>query len=403
MKIHSLALSALLAGSSSAFVQQTPSVKRATSLQAQQNDWFGPAVVAAAGWAMAAQLSFAAPAEEQVTLFPDAPVQEKIMASNVQEELVPSNTMTISAFGGNSFETVDFSLPSYDQAVGKATKAFDQLEAPKFVNPFGSSDSEDKTADEAKDDTKAAVETAKQDKQAEREAAKAEREAAKAEAEAKKAEEKAAAEKAKAEKEARKQEQLEKQRAAVERQKERSKSEVKEEAKGDTFSMPDMPKFEAPKFEAPDMPKFEAPDIKLPDKASFSMPDMPKFDMPKTPDIKLDLPKAPTFDMPNVDLPKVDMPKISLPSFGGGGGGDANQNVADTDLEPQEVRDARAKDARNVFLDYDKTAKDLEKKAREARDNANEKKKIAKAFKDEACKTRPGGKFLCLRPFGSGY
>lgn len=154
------------------------------------------------------------------------------MASNVQEELVPSNTMTISAFGGNSFETVDFSLPSYDQAVGKATKAFDQLDAPKFVNPFGSSDSEDKTADEAKDDAKAAAETAKQDKQAEREAAKAEREAAKAEAEAKKAEEKAAAEKAKAEKEARKQEQLEKQRAAVERQKERSKSEVKEEVRG---------------------------------------------------------------------------------------------------------------------------------------------------------------------------
>ena len=73
MKIHSLALSALLAGSSSAFVQQIQSAKPATSLKAQQNDWFGPAAVAAAGWAMAAQLSFAAPADEQVTMFPGKP------------------------------------------------------------------------------------------------------------------------------------------------------------------------------------------------------------------------------------------------------------------------------------------------------------------------------------------
>ena len=46
---------------------------------------------------------------------------------------------------------------------------------------------------------------------------------------------------------------------------------------------------------------------------------------------------------------------------------------------------------------------DLEKQARDARSQANEKKKIAKDLKDEACKTRPGGKFICLRPFGSGY
>ena len=41
--------------------------------------------------------------------------------------------------------------------------------------------------------------------------------------------------------------------------------------------------------------------------------------------------------------------------------------------------------------------------AREARAQANEKKRNAKELKDEACKTRWGGKFLCLRPFGSGY
>jgi hypothetical protein len=66
MKIHSLALSVvvLAAGNSHAFVPQTPPSK-ATALQAQKgaHDWFGPAAAAAAGWAMAAQLAFAAPAD----------------------------------------------------------------------------------------------------------------------------------------------------------------------------------------------------------------------------------------------------------------------------------------------------------------------------------------------------
>lgn len=47
----------------------TPS-KPATSLQAQRNDWFGPAAAAAAGWAMAAQLAFATPADPPVTILP---------------------------------------------------------------------------------------------------------------------------------------------------------------------------------------------------------------------------------------------------------------------------------------------------------------------------------------------
>ena len=34
---------------------------------------------------------------------------------------------------------------------------------------------------------------------------------------------------------------------------------------------------------------------------------------------------------------------------------------------------------------------------------ANEKKKVAKEAKDEACKTRFGGKVLCIRPLNSGY
>jgi hypothetical protein len=46
---------------------------------------------------------------------------------------------------------------------------------------------------------------------------------------------------------------------------------------------------------------------------------------------------------------------------------------------------------------------DIEQQALDARNLANEKKKIFNEFKDDACKTRWGGKILCLRPFGSGY
>lgn len=71
MKIHSLALSVvvLAAGNSHAFVPQNPSNGKApTALQAQKgHDWFGPAAAAAAGWAMAAQLAFAAPADSAFT------------------------------------------------------------------------------------------------------------------------------------------------------------------------------------------------------------------------------------------------------------------------------------------------------------------------------------------------
>ena len=46
---------------------------------------------------------------------------------------------------------------------------------------------------------------------------------------------------------------------------------------------------------------------------------------------------------------------------------------------------------------------EYEAKAKELRAVATAKKKVAKAAKDEACKTRPGGKILCIRPFGAGY
>jgi len=118
--------------------------------------------------------------------------------------------------------------------------------------------------------------------------------------------------------------------------------------------MPELKAPEMPSFKAPEIPEFKAPkfEFEAPKLDKFEAPDIPKFEAPKFEAPKLDnLPS-----MPKVDMPKVSLP--SLPSFGGGGGGGEPKPAAtDGDLEPQEVRDGRAKDARNVFLDYDKIAK----------------------------------------------
>ena len=88
-----------------------------------------------------------------------------------------------------------------------------------------------------------------------------------------------------------------------------------------------MPKFDTPKIGIPDMPKFDAPKF---------MPDMSKLNVPK-------------FDMPKVpEMPK-DMPSFTIP-------GTATPEELET-LEPQEVRDDRARAARTVFLEYDDAAK----------------------------------------------
>lgn len=242
MKLH-LVLPLLLVGTRSghAFVSQTPAPRPATALQAQKNDWFGPAAVAMAGWAMAAQLTFAAPSEP-VTMLPgelqfgistlfldslltrsfwildlsyciiadsDAPMKQEIVAS-------PSSMLL-----SDKIESLDFSFPSYSEATGSVTIK----EIPKFTNPFGSS-VEEKSDDSEKADKKAAAEAAKEDARAEKAAAADRKAEEKAAAEAKKAEEKAAAEQAKADKAARREEQLAKQKAAVERS---TKREVEEE------------------------------------------------------------------------------------------------------------------------------------------------------------------------------
>jgi hypothetical protein len=53
-----------------------------------------------------------------------------------------------------------------------------------------------------------------------------------------------------------------------------------------------------------------------------------------------------------------------------------------------------------IFLLY---VQNLESQAKVLRDVANGKKEIAKELKDDACQTRLGGKWVCIRPLSSGY
>jgi len=84
------------------------------------------------------------------------------------------------------------------------------------------------------------------------------------------------------------------------------------------------------------MPKVDVPSFSMP---KFDVPDVPKFDMPAVP--KFDMPAAPPAAY-NLDVPKFDMPttKSSSPP---------KAVVVDENLEPQEVRDARAADKNAAF------------------------------------------------------
>ena len=134
-------------------------------------------------------------------------------------------------------------------------------------------------------------------------------------------------------------------------------------------------------------------------------------------------------------IPSFETPKSSG-GYDFGSPATSSGAAVDDDVEPQEIRDERAKGAASIFKDADKEAKvsalllficfttdndpvpkliltllfvillslqEAESVARALRNTANEKKKVAKELKDDACKTRVGGKFLCFRPLNSGY
>jgi hypothetical protein len=167
----------------------------------------------------------------------------------------------------------------------------------------------------------------------------------------------------------------------------------------------EMPKMEMPKF---DMPKFDMPSMPSGGDSKFVMPkvDMPKVDMPKVDMPKVDMPKAmPKVDMPKVDMPdmsKLNLPKVNLPSlpkFGGDSG-----PAKDTGLEPRDIRDEKARQAKKIYSEADDEAQAQEQKARQSREYANLQKFNFEKAKDNACVDRPGGKLLCFRnPFQIGF
>jgi hypothetical protein len=161
----------------------------------------GSAASFVAGMGFLAQVAFADPNSI-------APIDEVQMVSHVSSSNVLLSAGAPSFGGGGSFETLDFSLPSYEQATSGADLSSPKMEVSDLFGSKSSSDDDAAAKEAAKKQAEAekkqAAEEARAAKEAEKEAkAKADAEA-KAEKEAKaKADEEAKAAK-EAEKEARK-------------------------------------------------------------------------------------------------------------------------------------------------------------------------------------------------------
>jgi hypothetical protein len=115
-----------------------------------------------------------------------------------------------------------------------------------------------------------------------------------------------------------------------------------------------------------------------------------KFNLPK-----LDVPQLETkSSMESTKTPFVPPLDVSPPK--------PQTLVLEKVMESQDVRDQRAREAKLIFDEKDTAAKEIEKKAADARKNADEAKIAYQHAKDDACATRFGGKILCLR-WGVGY
>jgi len=341
--------------------------------------------------------------------------------------------------GGSSFDTMDFSMPDYDQTTSKGDATRSSPTPSASPSSSSSDDSGDAAAAKAaaKEDAKRAADEEKAEKAAQKQAdadAKKKEAADAKEAAAKDEEAKVAAKEAKAKAKAdRLAAEKEKQRIAVENQvqtnldkstsptatadaiKDIKVPDIKvPEIKAPSFSLPkvdiDMPKIDIPKPAAPavkipDIPEFKAPNmdaVKMPDMKAFSLP---KVDIPAMP--KIDIPAPPKFDAPKFDTPSAapaaanfdtqfDTPSAAAPAA-------APKVDKYADLEPQEVRDERAAQKNSVYKSAQAEVKEAEKVADAAKKKAVAAKKVFKQAKGEACVSRPGGKALCLRGFGVGY
>mmetsp|Transcript_9668 Transcript_9668/g.18145 ORF Transcript_9668/g.18145 Transcript_9668/m.18145 type:complete len:403 (-) Transcript_9668:1869-3077(-) len=309
---------------------------------------------------------------------------------------------------GSSFDTLDFSLPSYEEATKGGDISSTSKSAPAFTADFPDFKlpREEVKKEAAVDE--AAIKKAADDEKAAKAKAKEEARLAKEKEAAEKA---AAEEKKKAELAARREAEKKKQEEMVARQRAaEEKAAMAAKVSEESSSVPvknvevvpppapkpapavSVPEVSVPEFK---MPEFSAPDIKVP---SFSAP---KFEVPKMEAPKFEVPAAPMSPLPKPSPSSYDLDvkaPPSVPSFS-----TSAPTVKAEPLESQEVRDAKARDAKEKFKNLDDEAKVFEKKAQEARELAKAAKKEAKIAKDEACETRPGGKVLCIRPFAIGY
>lgn len=432
MKLH-LALACLTGAAAFAPQHVSRNNRFATDLSVSQRDnnsgrLVGGAIAFLSGIMAAGQVAFADPSILESYRMDSVSMNEYMIEKQVFSS--SSNLISVGApsFGGGaSFETMDFSMPSYDGSASSTKNV-----APSFTTVFQDNNESagesnvDKEAEKAKakEEDRIAKEKEAQSKEEAR-IAKEKESQAKAEAQAKKdaeikarreaekkkqeefaARQKAAEEKEKADKaaaEAAKQVEVapapvisEKEEAAVApavlKKKEPAPEKKSSEAAPLKIESPkiDIPSFSAPKFDMPSVstPKFEVPSVPSLSAPNFEAPTVPSFSAPKF--------DAPSFDAPkgyNFDVPKVSAPTVST-----------KPDVKPMEpLESQEVRDENAKAANLKFKDLDSKARDLEKKAAEAREVAKEAKKAARAAKDLACETRIGGKFLCIRSFNSGF
>ena len=136
------------------------------------------------------------------------------------------------------------------------------------------------------------------------------------------------------------------------------------------FSMPsmEMPKMDMPKMDMPkvDMPKVDAPAFKAPDVAEFKAPEF------KAPDVKIPEFKAPEVSLPEFKAPEIKVPSFSMPEMPKVAAPapkvDYSSDFTSTfssdfssapveNIEPQEVRDERAKVARSDYKTADNEAK----------------------------------------------
>ena len=203
-----------------------------------------------------------------------------------------------------------------------------------------------------------------------------------------------------------------------------------------SISASSTPKFEAPKFNKPDFSSF-----KLPEVPKVELPEVPKIDLPSGAEDNADAPaiSAPKFEAsllkipetPKVDsraklgdasdfvptVPSFSVPKFSLPSSTNAPESslateraaaeaarqesNAAKNEASLEAsDAQREKDTAAKEAADVLKQKLLDVKEAEKTVEQAKKEANTAKKAAKRLRDKACKTRPGGKVLCLRnPF----